>query len=225
MASAALTSLKRQLDDVTECPICVTMFTDPRVLPCIHTYCLKCIRDWFKDKQGGDKVPCPLCRKDFVIPEGGLDDLPKNIFVMKVMSIKDLSSSEKEALVCDLCGSDDESMSADKIATMYCLDCQQKLCAACYFCHTKFKQTALHKSVDLSEKITEVSLCPPSFCEKHKDKLIEIYCFDCKEVSCMMCFVKLHKSHNCSDISEVSEEFQTEMSRDLDSLTKQLSES
>jgi len=153
---------------------------------------------------------CPLCRKDFAIPEGGIDILPKNIFVMKVMSIKDLSSCEKEALICDLCGSGDESVSTDRKATMYCLDCQQKLCAMCYSYHTKFKQTALHKSVDLPEKITEDSLsagCPPSFCEKHKDKLIEIYCFDCKEVSCMMCFVKLHKSQNCSDISEVSEEF------------------
>ena len=26
-------------DDATECPICTEVLADPRVLPCIHTYC------------------------------------------------------------------------------------------------------------------------------------------------------------------------------------------
>ena len=30
-------SADKELDDMTECSICTEMFTDPRVLPCIHT--------------------------------------------------------------------------------------------------------------------------------------------------------------------------------------------
>ena len=153
-----------------------------------------------------------MCRKDFAIPEGGLDDLPKNIFVMKVMNIKDLSTGENEELGCDLCDSD-ESPSADKKATRYCLDCQQK-CAVCCSLHSKFKQFASHKTIDLREKIAEDDLCArcsPSYCEKHRDKFIEIYSFDCNASSCMMCFVELHNSHKCSDINKVSGEFLTDI--------------
>ena len=44
------------LDDVMECWICTEVYTDPGVLPCVHTYCLKCIETWSKDKPAGDKL-------------------------------------------------------------------------------------------------------------------------------------------------------------------------
>ena len=53
----------KQLDDITECPICTEVYTDPRSLPCVHTYCLKCLKTISKDKPPGDEVACPLCRK------------------------------------------------------------------------------------------------------------------------------------------------------------------
>jgi len=60
----------KELDDMTECSICTEVFTDPRVLPCIHTFCLKCLLNYGKDRQPGDHMPCPLCRKEFTIPDG-----------------------------------------------------------------------------------------------------------------------------------------------------------
>ena len=61
--SQAEMATARQLDDITECPICTEVYTDPRVLPCVHTYCLKCIEKYSEDKQPGDELACPLCRK------------------------------------------------------------------------------------------------------------------------------------------------------------------
>jgi len=34
------------VDNESECAICKEVFTDPRVLPCVHTFCLKCIQGW-----------------------------------------------------------------------------------------------------------------------------------------------------------------------------------
>ena len=89
-----------------------------------------------------------LCaeRTSFNIPERGLDDLPKNIFVKKVMIIKDLSTNDKEDLSGGLCDPD-ESISADKRAVRYCLDCQQKLCVVCFSWRSKFKHSDSHKSI------------------------------------------------------------------------------
>jgi len=82
----------KELADVTECVVCTELFTDPRVLPCIHTYCLDCIRGFSKDKFPGDEVACPLCRKEFIIPWNGLDGLPRNFFMDKMFRVRKLTS-------------------------------------------------------------------------------------------------------------------------------------
>ena len=87
MASAE-TSIIKQLGDVTECPICCESFTDPRSLPCIHAYCLKCIESYGRNNQPGSTMPCLLCRKEFMVPEGGLGALPRNFFIEKLLSVK-----------------------------------------------------------------------------------------------------------------------------------------
>uniref|UniRef100_A0A6B2LKS1 RING-type domain-containing protein n=1 Tax=Arcella intermedia TaxID=1963864 RepID=A0A6B2LKS1_9EUKA len=38
-----------------ECPICLDLFKDPRMLPCGHTFCFKCV-------QPIQPLSCPLCR-------------------------------------------------------------------------------------------------------------------------------------------------------------------
>ena len=80
-----------QLDDITECSICTEEYTDPRVLPCGHTFCLKCIETWSKNKHPGDNLACPLCRKEFTLPSNGVGDLPKNFFVVNFLQIKGLA--------------------------------------------------------------------------------------------------------------------------------------
>jgi len=112
------------LEEVTECPICTEVFTDPRVLPCIHTYCLKCIEGCGVDKKPGEKLPCPLCRKEFVIPDTGLTELPKNFFVNKLLHVKEISTVElsTQALVCDVCSHDKSIMTQPPVATVYCIE-------------------------------------------------------------------------------------------------------
>jgi len=99
----------KQLDDITSCPICTEVYTDPRSLPCVHTYCLKCIKEYSKDKHHGDELACPLCRKEFTLPSNGVDDLPKNFFVTNVLEMKQLSSVESKASGCEACSGSEEA--------------------------------------------------------------------------------------------------------------------
>jgi hypothetical protein len=77
MSTFESSKVKEKLNNLTECSVCAETYSDPRVLPCIHTYCLKCIEGFSKKKQPGDRVSCPLCRKDFIIPDNGINSLPK----------------------------------------------------------------------------------------------------------------------------------------------------
>ena len=56
---------------------------------------------------------------------------------------------------------------------------------------------------------------PPANCDKHVDKALEIYCHDCRLVICMMCYIKDHNSHKCSDVNELVDEFRQQMTTDV----------
>lgn len=233
------------LDDITECSICTETYEDPRVLPCIHTYCLRCIAKHCQDKQPGDEVACPLCRKEFVIPDNGVDDLPSNFFMGNLMTMKKLSVAGEDAVkACDVCSAGSRRTDSDspgKLAKWRCLDCQENLCETCHDVHSKMKITRSHRttrvSVDDEEDDEEtvqktannnndnvVNKCasPPSrsYCEKHADESIKIYCSDCRTVSCMMCYIELHNGHKCSDVNKAVDEFRAQLTADANMLAE-----
>ena len=43
----------------TECYICFTVMVEPVVLPCKHSFCIQCLREFFAHKR-----QCPMCRMD-----------------------------------------------------------------------------------------------------------------------------------------------------------------
>ena len=65
---AEIAQMKMKIKDITECPICTEVYSEPKVLPCIRTFYLKCLKGWSKDKKPGEQVSCPLCRKDLTVP-------------------------------------------------------------------------------------------------------------------------------------------------------------
>ncbi|CAD5114625.1 unnamed protein product [Dimorphilus gyrociliatus] len=69
-----------------ECSICLGSWVnrDPRTLPCQHTYCFDCIQ--FIEQF--DRITCALCCKRIRVPDGGIENLPKNLFVNKLAEVK-----------------------------------------------------------------------------------------------------------------------------------------
>jgi hypothetical protein len=50
-------------EETLTCPICMDLFDDPRLLPCSHTFCCKCLRSTINNRSF---VICPLCRSHFI---------------------------------------------------------------------------------------------------------------------------------------------------------------
>jgi len=86
-----MATASEQLTDLIESVICSEVYTDPRSLPCLHTYCLRCVEGFTAGRQAGDDFPCPQCRQEFQIPIGGVCKLRKNFFIEK---LKDLHESK-----------------------------------------------------------------------------------------------------------------------------------
>jgi len=108
-----------------------------------------------KDKQPGDRMPCPLCRKEFTIPDDGLSGMQKNFFMEKLLSARKLSAGEETGhILCDICSSDDgEATLPAKPATKYCFQCQQNYCDQCSRSHTKMKAAASHVMVEIGKEL------------------------------------------------------------------------
>jgi len=210
----------KQLDDITECPICTEVYTDPRVLPCVHTYCLKCIEAWSKDKQPGDEVACPLCRKEFTLSSNGVGDLPKNFLVANSLQINELSTAESKTSPCEACSGDEESESeVQNVASVYCVECQMKICHICERAHKAFKSTRSHKLVEIRHDIKDaLNQSMLSSSDQHEEENLKIYCFDCKMVISMTCYRELHNDHKCSDVNKVKDDFRKRIIRDIDNV-------
>jgi len=222
MASIQDRSIVKRLDDITECTICSEQFTDPRLLPCFHSFCLTCIELFARDEQPHSIMPCPVCRKEFTIPNGGVRELPKNFFIVRLMQIQQLSDSTSS--VCNVCMPGDSIGVVEKKDSVYCVECREKYCEDSARYHKMFKATSSHKRLKLDAcgalYHREADLCKSSLtlCEKHKDQALSLYCRDCKSAICVICYISAHKLHDCCDFNDVMEDFRDRITTDVLSL-------
>jgi len=212
------TAKAKPKNDITQCPKCTKVYTDPRILPCTHTYCLKCIEAWSKNKQPGDNLACPLCWKEFSLPRNGVSDLPKNFFVANYLRMIELSVVENKAKFCEICTGGDESDEKKVVALVFCVECQMKLCKNCERGHKAIKLTSSHKLVEIGGRINVEKLyrsMPPPHCDQHQEECLKMYCFDCRSAVCIICCVKSHRDHKYSGVYEAAEEFRKQMTSDV----------
>jgi len=121
--------------DLTTCPICQDLFDNPKSLPCLHAFCLRCLQVQFNNKSPGDKASCSVCRKVFQIPSAGIGGLQHHFIVQQLIDKVNMRPDS-----CDKHG--------DKPVGLYCHDCNENFCLTCL--------TAVHRSHNYGE-ISEVA--------------------------------------------------------------------
>ena len=206
---------KRQLREIAECPICMNVFTDPRVLPCIHTFCLDCLKRISEtaQKRPGDKLPCPSCINEFLIPADGINGVPKNSFLQSLLQHLPKTTLEMRSatIVCDVCSANDESKTGQvPLATMRCLECQDNYCNGCVKVHQYLKISRAHKLVHIGSDAETSGIkrvYSVNYCSEHTQKPLQYYCAECRKIVCVSCFVEKHKSHDCKDMATVDDDF------------------
>jgi len=137
----------------------------------------------------------------------------------KQLQVNGLSSVERKTSDCEACGGVEATEM--KLATVYCVDCQQKLCQECEEEHGKFTVTCRHKTVELDSETsveTESHAMPLSNCGTHVGEQVRIYCLECEVSTCVLCYIESHNSHKCSDIGKVADEFLKQMTVDIDNV-------
>ncbi|OWF41307.1 tripartite motif-containing protein 2-like [Mizuhopecten yessoensis] len=69
-------------DSFLTCAICFQTFVKPKALPCLHTFCEGCLRDYIVSRyESTGQFPCPVCRQVIYTPYNGVVDFPDNHFI------------------------------------------------------------------------------------------------------------------------------------------------
>ncbi|EDO43383.1 predicted protein [Nematostella vectensis] len=78
-------TLSGVINDECSCPVCLEDFLEPKSLPnCAHNVCRKCLEGMATDSESKE-IRCPVCRKESTLPEDGINGLPTNCLIVKLL--------------------------------------------------------------------------------------------------------------------------------------------
>ena len=188
-------SLEKLEQEIT-CSVCQEYYTEPKVLPCLHYYCKKCVLKLTFRKASSESFSCPQGCQETTLPEGGVDELKTAFFIKRLQSevaaLKQVHG--KEEVDCEMC-TDSESK-----AEAFCHQCEEYICKECVKQHKRLKQYTEHEIVSLKNmkkvKVQELVKKQSAVkkCLIHEEPL-SVYCFDCNSVVCRDCTMTNHKEH------------------------------
>ncbi|XP_020915953.1 E3 ubiquitin-protein ligase TRIM71-like, partial [Exaiptasia diaphana] len=213
---AASSSFTDDLEAQLTCAICNDIFTDPRTLPCLHTFCFNCIKSWNETCQRDRKqLKCPTCRAAVKVEGGDVSTLPSSFTFTSLIELFDsmkLKAAEKthqqQLTECANC-------SNRSVLVGFCPQCEGMICNDCISHHKTMNtlkrthQATLlsdFKQENLNSYINNQALCKEKF---HDGARLEYFCKTCKKCICQKCGTTTHSIHDKISIEEAAEEAKT----------------
>ncbi|XP_040911794.1 E3 ubiquitin-protein ligase TRIM33 isoform X5 [Toxotes jaculatrix] len=209
----AATPVSTPINLLDTCAVCKQSLQsrdcEPKLLPCLHSFCLKCIPQ--PDRQISVQVPgphgqtdthivnvmrCSVCHQDYK-----QSDIIDNYFVKDTTEASS-TSDEKAAQVCTSC--------EDNAGTIgFCVECGEWLCKTCVEAHQRVKITKDHKirtkedaDADAASESVSTSGQRPVFCPVHKQEPLKLFCETCDTLTCRDCQLLEHKEHRYQFLEE-----------------------
>ena len=212
----------KKLEEHVTCAICLDDYTNPKTLPCLHSFCYQCLECLPLDLQGKKLfLSCPICCTPTELPEAGVAGLPRAFLINNLTEVYSLLKkvSCDQHVSCDNCKKSD--------ATGYCKQCTKLYCAECLGVHNKWAPCVNHTVISL-DKIAHTAFQLPSIkpevtmnCSSH-DKPLEIYCETCQGLICFICTFRIHKGHEYDLVSDAYDKHRQIIESSLEPLKGQI---
>ena len=217
VAEKALKRITAQL----QCSICLDTLTDAKLLPCFHSFCKKCLERLVVQDRDGHTLCCPTCRRTTLLAPTGVSGLQTDFHAEGLFEIRDMLSKTKEPqkIHCEKCDT--------SIATGFCRDCGQFVCDKCAEMHQIWKEFKNHKIASFSDIQSEAADLVPSkkkvtYCPKHAENILKIYCETCGELICSDCIIRLHRRHNYDLVTDTFQRYKGEILSSLQPVKQHL---
>ena len=195
----------------TICGLCSKSYNDPRILPCLHSFCKQCLHHEIEASGSQPVFKCPTCARRVTIPVGGASGLTQNFhlgFEAEVAGYTSKLVSNGE-VCCDECmeGSVKER---NGYAEVFCCTCRKFLCKSCHNYHKRSRHLSKHIMVGLDQegaKQLQSTMKPKEcYCSQpnHGDNKLIFYCETCKVLVCRDCTSVTHNGHGVTELSTVA---------------------
>ena len=161
------------------------LYKKPKLLPCLHVFCLKCLNDI---------TSCPVCQDEVAVPESGtMETLPSCYYLKNLLDILAITESGNSKAYCGKCEDKEE-------ASLYCFCCGGFWCNDCIL-----RADGGHRVQVLEYfrgKDLEAILKRPALCQKkaHCNEVLKFYCKECKIPVCPCCVPVEHRMHEMEDL-------------------------
>ena len=218
--SSSSSEVLHKLEEQLTCPICLEQYTNPKFLPCFHSFCSKCLENvQLELQQGSYTLPCPTCRYPCQLSQQGVQALPSSFTINNLSEVYNLMKkvSGNRHASCDKCNSSD--------ADRYCKQCAKFLCQPCLLVHNEWMTD--HQTLGLDEVVNTAYQLPQakpeaiSNCADH-DKPLEIFCETCEELICHLCTVKKHRDHDYDVVGDAFAKHKHKIESNLQPLQRQI---
>ena len=200
--------VKTLLDNLHEevsCSVCMTTFTEPKILPCLHTFCLHCLNGILRTSGRHDIIPCPECRREVQVPSSGnLKDLPTNFRMNSLLDVLAIKECHTAGVKCANCDKSSKHSS-------YCFQCCAFWCDECIIAHNLIKANKEHRVLalkDFEDQDIEDVLKRPAFCQQkhHEKEELKFFCKNCDVAICNLCVATIHDGHAKIVLEEAASE-------------------
>ena len=159
------------------CAICQDLLNKPKILPCLHSFCTGCLKEWSGRLANLDPskrhLECPLCRAKVLLSTSrAVEELPSHfsaIRLVEIVCLQEQAGSKKVTPICQNCDDQEKAVSS-------CSECVIFLCEFCEKYRKKTKATKEHKIISLDEmrrgtsEVTAVLQEKVEMCPTHPTK-------------------------------------------------------
>ena len=206
--------LVENVEEKIKCSYCTKVLKDPRLTPCLHSFCGQCLKKLVGQYPLRASFICPLCQTEVKKPneDDNSDFFPSNFHLNRLLDVHLARTFDHREESCGNC------KVISKLAA-FCFGCDMFLCLECLTAHRRMVQNKNHRIINLSEfRCQEFDdlYRRPEFCGHERQDLeeVEFYCKDCDELICGLCNLSEEDVHSTVDILELVEARKTSIEKE-----------